>query len=178
MDDPQPTIDTDLVRRLVDAQFPQWRDLPVSPVASGGWDNRTFHLGDEMTVRLPSAAAYSLQVEKEQRWLPKLAPFLPLPIPTPLAMGEPGEGYPWRWSVYRWIEGETAKNARIADLGAFALSLADFLVALRGIDPADGPAPGRHNFHRGGPLTVYDGQVRQAITALEDRIDAQAATTV
>lgn len=178
MDDPQPTIDTDLVRRLVDAQFPQWRDLPVSPVASGGWDNRTFHLGDEMTVRLPSAAAYSLQVEKEQRWLPKLAPFLPLPIPTPLAMGEPGEGYPWHWSVYRWIEGETAKNARIADLGVFALSLADFLVALRGIDPADGPAPGRHNFHRGGPLTVYDGQVRQAITALEDRIDAQAAATV
>lgn len=178
MDDPQPTIDTDLVRRLVDAQFPQWRDLPVSPVASGGWDNRTFHLGDEMTVRLPSAAAYSLQVEKEQRWLPKLAPFLPLPIPTPLAMGEPGEGYPWHWSVYRWIEGETAKNARIADLGVFALSLADFLVALRGIDPADGPAPGWHNFHRGGPLTVYDGQVRQAITALEDRIDAQAATTV
>lgn len=178
MDDPQPTIDTDLVRRLVDAQFPRWRDLPVSPVASGGWDNRTFHLGDEMTVRLPSAAAYSLQVEKEQRWLPKLAPFLPLPIPTPLAMGEPGEGYPWRWSVYRWIEGETAKNARIADLGVFALSLADFLVALRGIDPADGPAPGRHNFHRGGPLTVYDGQVRQAITALEDRIDAQAAATV
>ncbi|CDX55921.1 Aminoglycoside phosphotransferase [Mesorhizobium plurifarium] len=178
MDDPQPTIDTDLVRRLVDAQFPQWRDLPVCPVASGGWDNRTFHLGDEMTVRLPSAAAYSLQVEKEQRWLPKLAPCLPLPIPTPLAMGEPGEGYPWRWSVYRWIEAETAKNARIADLGVFALSLADFLVALRGIDPVDGPAPGRHNFYRGGPLTVYDGQVRQAITALEDRIDAQAAATV
>lgn len=178
MDDPQPTIDTGLARRLVGAQFPRWRHLPVSPVASGGWDNRTFHLGDEMTVRLPSAAAYSLQVEKEQRWLPKLAPHLPLPIPEPLAMGEPTDRYPWHWSVYRWIEGETAKTARIADLRAFAVTLADFLVALRGIDPTGGPAPGQHNFHRGGQLTVYDGEARRAIAALEDRIDARAATTV
>ncbi|MEI9406116.1 aminoglycoside phosphotransferase family protein [Mesorhizobium argentiipisi] len=178
MDDPQPTIDADLVRRLVDAQFPGWRHLPVSPVAFGGWDNRTFHLGDEMTVRLPSAAAYSPQVEKEHRWLPRLAPLLPLPIPTPLAMGEPAEGYPWHWSVYRWIDGETARSARIDDLNAFAVSLADFLVALRGIDVTDGPAPGQHNFHRGGPLTVYDDEARQAIAALEGRIDTQAATTV
>ncbi|TIV94237.1 MAG: aminoglycoside phosphotransferase, partial [Mesorhizobium sp.] len=82
MHEPKPAIDTDLVRRLVDAQFPEWRHLPVKPVAFGGWDNRTFHLGDEMTVRLPSAAPYSLQVEKEHRWLPKLAPHLPLPIPA------------------------------------------------------------------------------------------------
>ncbi|TIU27926.1 MAG: hypothetical protein E5W38_25070 [Mesorhizobium sp.] len=99
MHDPTVEIDTDLVRRLVDAQFPEWRHLPVKPVAFGGWDNRTFHLGDEMTVRLPSAAPYSLQVEKEQRWLPKLAPHLPLPIPEPLAMGEPVAFYPWHWSV-------------------------------------------------------------------------------
>ncbi|MDX8456603.1 aminoglycoside phosphotransferase family protein [Mesorhizobium sp. VK9D] len=178
MNDPQPTIDTGLVRRLVETQFPQWRHLPVSPVAFGGWDNRTFHLGDEMTVRLPSAAAYSLQVEKEQRWLPKLAPLLPLPIPTPLAMGEPAADYPWHWSVYHWIEGETARTAPIADPVSFAVSLADFLVALRGVDATDGPASGRHNFHRGGPLTVYDDQARQAITALEGRIDARAATTV
>ncbi|SFP91456.1 Predicted kinase, aminoglycoside phosphotransferase (APT) family [Mesorhizobium sp. NFR06] len=174
----EPTIDTDLVRRLVDAQFPKWRDLPVGPVAFSGWDNRTFHLGDAMTVRLPSAAPYSLQVEKEQRWLPKLAPLLPLPIPTPLAMGEPAEGYPWHWSVYRWIEGDTAKTGRIDDLDAFAVSLADFLVALRGIDPTGGPGPGQHNFHRGGPLTVYDSEARQAIAALEGRIDTQAAAAV
>ncbi|CDX41543.1 Aminoglycoside phosphotransferase [Mesorhizobium sp. SOD10] len=178
MDDPQPTIDTDLVRRLVGAQFPRWRHLPVSPVASGGWDNRTFHLGDEMTVRLPSAAHYSLQVEKEHRWLPKLAPHLPLPIPEPLAMGEPAEGYPWHWSVYRWIEGETAKTARIADLRTFAVTLAGFLVALKQIDPTGGPAPGQHNFYRGGLLTVYDGEARQAIAALDGEIDTQAASAV
>ncbi|WP_217575958.1 aminoglycoside phosphotransferase family protein [Mesorhizobium sp. GbtcB19] len=171
-------IDAGLARRLVDMQFPEWRHLPVNPVAFGGWDNRTFHLGDAMAVRLPSAAPYSLQVEKEQRWLPKLAPLLPLPIPTPLAMGKPAEFYPWHWSVYRWIEGETAKTAQITDRRAFAIALADFLVALRGIDPTDGPGPGPHNFHRGGPLSVYDGEARQAIDALEVRIDTRAATAV
>lgn len=178
MHSPKIDIDTDLVRRLVDAQFPEWRHLPVKPIAFGGWDNRTFHLGDEMTVRLPSAAPYSLQVEKEHRWLPRLAPHLPLPIPQPLAMGEPAEFYPWHWSVYRWIEGETAKTARVGDPSAFALSLADFLVALKRIDPTGGPGPGRHNFYRGGPLTVYDGEARQAIAALEGEIDTQAASAV
>ncbi|PBB34887.1 aminoglycoside phosphotransferase family protein [Mesorhizobium sp. M1A.F.Ca.IN.022.07.1.1] len=178
MHSPKMDIDTALVRRLVDAQFPEWRHLPVKPVAFGGWDNRTFHLGDTMAVRLPSAAPYALQVEKEHRWLPKLAPLLPLPIPEPLAMGEPAAGYPWHWSVYRWIEGETAKTGHIADLRAFAVSLAEFLVALKRIDPTAGPAPGQHNFYRGGPLAVYDDEARQAIAALEGRIDTQAATAV
>lgn len=178
MHSPKMDIGTALVRRLVDAQFPEWRHLPVKPVAFGGWDNRTFHLGDTMAVRLPSAAPYALQVEKEHRWLCKLAPLLPLPIPEPLAMGEPAAGYPWHWSVYRWIEGETAKTGHIADLRAFAVSLAEFLVALKRIDPTAGPAPGQHNFYRGGPLAVYDGEARQAIAALEGRIDTQAATAV
>ncbi|ESW92378.1 aminoglycoside phosphotransferase [Mesorhizobium sp. LSJC269B00] len=178
MPDPKPTIDTDLVRRLVNAQFPQWRHLPVRPVAFGGWDNRTFRLGNDMTVRLPSAAPYALQVEKEHRWLPRLAPLLPLPIPVPLAMGEPGEDYPWQWSVYRWIDGETAKTAEIADRPQFAVDLAKFLIALRRIDPAGGPPAGQHNFFRGGSLSVYDNQTREALQALEGQIDTQAATAV
>jgi aminoglycoside phosphotransferase (APT) family kinase protein len=101
-------IDVALVSRLVAAQFPAWGHLPIRPVDFGGWDNWTFHLGEEMTVRLPGAAAYALQVEKEQRWLPRLAPHLPLPIPVPLGMGQPGDGYPWHWSVYRWLDGEIA----------------------------------------------------------------------
>src|SRR5205807_989280 len=83
----------------------QWAGLPVQPVAHGGWDNWTFHLGTEMLVRLPSAAEYALAVGKEHRWLPVLAPRLPLPIPVPLAMGEPGAGYPYPWSVYPWLDG-------------------------------------------------------------------------
>lgn len=131
-----------------------------------------------MTVRLPSAAAYSLQVEKEHRWLPKLAPLLPLPIPAPLAMGVPAEGYPWHWSIYGWIEGETAKRERIADLPQFAADLAGFLTALKRVDPTGGPVAGAHNFYRGGPLTIYDGEARQAIEALRGRIDMLAVGAV
>ncbi|RWH84325.1 MAG: aminoglycoside phosphotransferase family protein [Mesorhizobium sp.] len=174
----QVTIDTALVSRLVATQFPRWKDLAVRPVSSGGWDNRTFHLGDHMLVRLPSAAAYALQVEKEHRWLPRLAPLLPLPVPVPLAMGAPADDYPWHWSIYRWIEGETATLERIASLPQFASVLAQFLVALQQIDPAGGPAPGQHNFFRGGPLSVYDGETRQAIAALDGKIDTGAASAV
>ncbi|MCZ4092263.1 aminoglycoside phosphotransferase family protein [Sinorhizobium psoraleae] len=171
-------IDASLVSKLIAAQFPEWADLPIRPVEFDGWDNRTFHLGRHMTVRLPSAAPYALQVEKEQRWLPILAPRLPLPIPVPLAVGRPGEGYPWPWSVYEWREGEIATHAPVADLSAFAATLARFLVALREIDATDGPAPGKHNFFRGGPLTVYDAETRRALVALEGRIDTDAARAV
>jgi aminoglycoside phosphotransferase (APT) family kinase protein len=106
-------IDVALVRRLVAAQFPEWADLPVRPVELDGWDNRTFRLGAEMSVRLPSHKAYEAQVEKEHCWLPRLAPLLPLPIPVPLALGSPAEGYPCRWSVYRWLDGEPAALAPI-----------------------------------------------------------------
>lgn len=131
-----------------------------------------------MTVRLPSAARYALQVEKEHRWLPKLAPLLPLPIPVPLAKGVPADGYPWRWSVYRWLEGETAIVQRIADLRRFATELARFLNDLQRIDPAGGPPPGRHNIFRGGPLAVYDDETRQALAALDGEIEIDAASEV
>ena len=171
-------IDASLARQLVTTQFPQWKHLPITPVALGGWDNKTFHLGDDMTVRLPSAEAYAAQVEKEHRWLPRLAPSLPLPIPVPLAMGDPACGYPWRWSIYRWIKGENAAIERIADLPRFATMLGKFLVALQRIDPTGGPPPGPHNFYRGGPLAIYDEQSREAIAALADTIDGYGATAV
>lgn len=171
-------IDVSLVKRLIATQFPQWSHLPVTPVAFGGWDNRTFHLGNEMSVRLPSAASYAAQVEKEHRWLPKLAPLLPLPIPAPLAMGVPASGYPWHWSVYRWLDGETATHGHITDFERFATDLAQFLIALQQIDPTDGPPPGSNNFFRGGPLSVYDIETRQAISALESNMDATAVTSV
>ncbi len=171
-------IDAALVTRLIAEQFPRWADLPIRPVEPGGWDNRTFHLGESMTVRLPSAASYSRQVEKEHQWLPKLAPLLPLPIPTPLAKGAPAHGYPWHWSIYRWLEGETATAERIGDLREFATAVARFLTALQQIDPTGGPPPGPHNFFRGGPLTVYDAETRQAIAALDGKVDTGAVAAV
>lgn len=171
-------IDAALVRRLVASQFPHWADLEVRPVAAGGWDNRTFHLGSDRVARLPSARRYAAQVEKDQLWLPRLAPHLPLPIPAPLATGAPGEDYPHPWSVFGWLEGEAALTAPISDLSAFAADLAAFLAALHRIDASDGPPPGAHNFFRGGPLATYDDETRRAIATLEGQIDTVAATEV
>ena len=171
-------INSILVRQLVSSQFPQWAHLPIKPVQFGGWDNCTFHLGTEMTVRLPSAGRYAQQVKKEQRWLPILANQLPLPIPVHLAMGVPAHGYPWHWSIYRWIEGVIAVNAPISDRSEFAATLAEFLNALHRIDISGGPPPGKHNFYRGGSLSVYDKETRDAVAALNGRIDQNAVTTV
>ncbi len=173
-----PVIDTALVRRLIAMQFPEWAELAIRPVEFGGWDNRTFHLGAAMTVRLPSAAHYAEQVAKEQRWLPILAPQLPLPIPVPLAMGRADESYPWPWSVYEWRDGETALAERIDDLSEFATTLAGFLDALQAVDATGGPPPGPHNFFRGGSLNVYDAQTREALVRLDGRIDTQLAADV
>ena len=171
-------ITPELVAWLIAEQFPQWSGLPVQPVALDGIDNTTFRLGDALSVRLPSADAYVEQVEKEHRWLSVLAPQLPLPIPEPLAKGVPGCGFPRPWSVYRWIDGEPAASARIADLPQFAADLAGFLAALYAIDPAGGPGPGTHNFHRGGPLAVYDDETRAALAELRGHIDTGLAAEV
>lgn len=178
MSDDKFPIDTALVERLVAAQFPHWAHLPVRPVAHGGWDNRTFHLGDDMVVRLPSAAGYVEQVAKEQRWLPRFAGRLPLRIPEPLAEGWPGEGYPFPWSIYRWLPGEVALPERIADRTQFATQLAQFLVALGEIDATDGPLPGQHNWWRGAPPSVYDEGTRDALARLDGQIDTAGAREV
>ncbi len=172
------SIDASLVSRLIASQFPNWKHLPIEPVAMSGWDNRTFHLGKKMLVRLPSKADYELQVEKEHEWLPKLALALPVSIPIPLAMGRPEYGYPWKWSIYQWLEGETVATDLPSDLVAFALDLASFLKALHKIDTEGGPSPGLHSFYRGGPLSIYDSDTRKAILSLKRKIDAKTATDI
>jgi aminoglycoside phosphotransferase (APT) family kinase protein len=171
-------VDVSLVRRLIARQFPRWAGLPVWPVATNGWDNQTFHLGDRMSVRLPTAGEYALAVDKEHRWLPAIAPRVPLRIPTPLAKGEPDEGFAFHWSVYEWIDGEPARIDTIGDLARFAHDLAAFLVALRHLDPTGGPEPGMHNWFRGGPLQVYDAQARRAIEVLDGRIPRDRVTEI
>ncbi len=166
-------IDPALARRLIDSQFPQWSELAITTVDLDGWDNRTFRLGSELTVRLPTGDWYAKQVDKEQRWLPRLAPTLPLPIPVPVAMGRPGCGFPYRWSVYRWLDGEPAASAPIADMTDFATALAAFLNALALVDATGGPEPGEHNFHRGGPLSTYAGETEGALDALGDEVPGE-----
>ena len=165
--------DASLVRRLLDAQFAQWADLPIERVSSAGTDNAIYRLGDDMAVRLPRTKWATGQVERERRWLPRLAPHLPLAIPTQLAMGVAAEGYPWKWAVYRWLDGDNATHDRIADLGQAATDLARFIAALQRIDPTGGPREGRS---RGVPLAERDGPTRDAIAALHGVLDTEAVT--
>ena len=159
-------IDVALARRLIDSQFPQWSGLPITEVDLNGWDNHTFRLGSELSIRLPNGGWYAQGVEKEHRWLPELAPQLPLPIPVPVARGAPDGEYPFPWSVYRWLEGEPAATAPVADLSEFASTLARFLNALAAVDATGGPEPGEHNWFRGAPLGVYEGETLEAIERL------------
>lgn len=162
-------IDATLVEALVAEQFPQWCALPVRLVAPGGNDHRTFRLGNHLSVRLPSAPEYVAQVAKEQTWLPRLAPQVPLPVPTVHGVGRPSARFPAPWSVYGWLDGEPAATATIADAARFAADLAGFLVALRSVDPTAGPAPGQHSAYRGGPVSHWDEEMRDLLPRLQGR---------
>ncbi|WP_030693614.1 aminoglycoside phosphotransferase family protein [Streptomyces globisporus] len=168
-----PTVDTALVERLIAAQFPRWAGLPVREVDSAGTDNAMFRLGDEFAVRLPKADWAAGQAEKEQKWLPRLAPHLTLPVPVPVGRGVPGEGYDRPWSVFAWLDGDDAYDAPITDLAHAAVELGRFGVSLRGVDATGGPAS-----WRGGPVGGRDAEMREAILALgaDDPAAARAAT--
>ncbi len=159
-------IDVAMVAELVAEQFPSWRGQTIAPLASG-WDNAVFRLGHELLVRLPRRAAGADLVEGEQRWLPLLAPSLPLPIPATVARGRPGCGYPWRWSVCPWFAGDIAARTLPADLGVAADALGAFLVALH--QPAHPDAP--RNSVRGGPLVTRDERTRAMVDQLGETID-------
>ena len=164
-------MDIALVRRLLTTQFPQWAALPLRQFTSTGVDNTLYLLGDEMVARFPCSEWSNERVTKELRWLPWLAPQLPIAVPASLGRGMPAEGYPWSWSVYNWLAGEPATIERITDPAGFAKEIAAFIAALRQIDPAAGPPAGQ-------PLALRDMQVRSAIAALRGVIDADAATAV
>jgi aminoglycoside phosphotransferase (APT) family kinase protein len=171
--------DVALVRRLIATQFPQWSDQPVEPVAARGTDNAMYRLGDDLAVRLPRIGWASADVELEHQWLPRLAPHLPLAVPVPVAQGRPADGYPWPWSVQRWLPGDPASLDRIDDPARFADDLAAFVRALHAIDATGGPPA-----TRGRPLLRRDAQTRQAIQTLSersdwsDRLDAGAAIRI
>jgi aminoglycoside phosphotransferase (APT) family kinase protein len=171
-------IDAALVRRLIAQQFPQWADLPVTPVKIDGWDNRTYRLGSGLTARLPTHTSYVAAVDKEHQWLPVLGPQLPVEIPEAVAKGAPGEGYPYPWAIRRWIPGETATVETIADLDEFARSVAAFILALQGIDATGGPLAGAHSFHRGAPPGYYHDETLKALAVLAGAIDTDLAREV
>ena len=165
-------IDITLVARLLAGQFPHWADLPIERVEPAGTDNAMYRLGNDMTLRLPRIGWASNAPAREFHWLPRLAPLLPLAIPVPIALGAPAEGYPWQWSICRWLEGERATLDRIADAGQAAIDLARFIRALQTVDPTDGPPPDG----RGEPLATRDEWTRASIAALAGVIDVDVVT--
>lgn len=177
MHDDEIDVDISLVHRLLVAQFPQWADLPIARSPSAGTDNAIYRLGDDMAMRFPRIEAATAQVDKEHRWLPRLATHLPLAIPVPLAKGIPGDDYPWQWSIYGWIKGQTAAIDAMGDPHDAAKVLAEFVAALQRIDAAHGPPPGEHNFFRGVALAQRDEPTRIAIEDLNATIDTEAVHT-
>ena len=151
-------IDAPLVARLVATQFPQWGHLPLTEVRSAGTDNTIYRLGGGLAVRLPRRPGAVAEVARQQRWLPRLAPLLPLAVPVPLARGVPGPGFPFPWLVYRWLDGQNVLDEPDLDLPDAAVRLGRFVAALQRIDATGGPPS-----FRGGPLSTLDHRVRGEI---------------
>lgn len=171
-------ITEELVKQLIHEQFPDWQGLPVQGVANSGWDNRTFHLGTEMLIRLPCDEEHAPPIMKEYQWLPTLAKNLSIEITTPIALGQPSSTYPWYWTINHWIDGDAASKQNIQDMNLFAKELAEFLNEFRKIDSSDGPEAGAHNFYRGGSLKAYDHEMQIAIPKIKDIDQRQTATAL
>jgi aminoglycoside phosphotransferase (APT) family kinase protein len=164
-------LDTDRVGRMIARRFPLWAGLPLEPVPSPGTDNVMLRLGHDLVVRLPRHPGALPGLETERRWLPRVAPALPVDVPVPLAEGEPDEGYPYPWTVCRWLPGtnpEPASGSREC-----AVELAEFLRALRSVpvpvlapDDASPPRP-----YRGGPLGARRTDTLTAIDACAGLLD-------
>ncbi|MFI2240465.1 aminoglycoside phosphotransferase family protein [Streptomyces chrestomyceticus] len=173
----QQPVDDDLVRRLVAGQFPRWAGPTVRRFPSGGTVNAMYRLGDTMVVRLPLIAGGAGDVLMEREWLPRLAPRLPVAVPEVLGAGAPAEGYPWPWSVYRWLPGGNPDAGELSDPVSLARDLAGFVAAMRSVT-----VPGAPTAHRGGPVAALDAETRAAIGELrgipEEDVDCDAVTAV
>ncbi|MGK5642209.1 aminoglycoside phosphotransferase family protein [Streptomyces sp. URMC 126] len=171
-------IDDDLVRRLVAGRFPRWAGLPVERLPSGGTVNAVFRLGADLLVRLPLTEGGVTDVLRDREWLPLLAPRLPVAVPEVVGAGEPAEGYPWPWSVYRWLPGRHPREGALDDPVGLAGDLARFVAATREI-ALPGTPP---RAHRGGPLADLDAETRAAVEELrripEEAVDCDAALAV
>lgn len=165
-------ITPDLARKLIATQFPKYADLTVTEVEQQGHDNRTYRIGDDMLIRMPTAESYALKVPKEQELLPQLAKHLSVAIPTPIKMGEPSEDYPYPFSIYKWLDGRSANHVTLDEqsLENLAFELATFLKELQAIADVEGPGPGQHNWYRGDHVSVYDSGAREQIAKLADII--------
>ncbi|ADG74612.1 aminoglycoside phosphotransferase [Cellulomonas flavigena DSM 20109] len=170
-------VTADLARALLVAQHPDLADLPLHGRGSG-WDNLTWRLGDDLALRFPVRELSSTLIEREQRWLPLLAPRLPVPVPSPVRVGRPSDLYPWTWSVVPWLHGDCVAATPVAGRTAWAEQLADVLAAFHTAAPPDAPT----NPYRGVPLADRYAVMVERLTpdlphvaALRDALEAGLA---
>lgn len=154
MHDDEVIPDAAQVAQLIADQHPQFAHLPVTPVASSGTDNAMFRLGDELAVRLPRRPGMEELPAHEHRWLRELAQLLPVAILEPIALGEPGRGYPYPWLVLTWLEGETPRVGALQHPHELAHGVGRFTRSMRAIDTSGAPPTGLS-------LTERDEQVRR-----------------
>ncbi len=172
------SADEALVKCLLSTQLPRLAALPLARLDPAGSDNVIYRLGGELSVRLPRGEWAAEQPEKESRWLPRLAPHLPLAIPEPVALGSPGCGYPWHWSVSRWLPGSPPEIGALSRPDRTALDLARFVAALHRFPVDLSLAAGPHTGFIGAPLARRDADTRAAIAATADVFDRTALTAV
>lgn len=166
-------VDEGLVRSLLAAQHPDLAALPLVEV-DAGWDNTLWRLGDELLVRLPRRSMAAALTRHEQRWLPELAPRLPLPVPAPVRVGRPSDDYPWCWSVVPWLHGSPGDRTAVTDPVDAAGRLGRFLRSLHHDAPPDAP----QNPYRGVPLSQRAGRFNERLATLATEIDAEATLAV
>lgn len=169
----QVDIDESVARRLIAAQLPRYAALPLHRVASGGTENAVFRLGSALAVRMPLTPGAVGGLLAEVRWLPVVAPHLPLDVPEVVATGEPGAGYPFPWAILTWLPGQDALSGRFRSLPETAAALGRFVTGMRSIDPAGGPTGGR-----GGPLVRRDEAFRSALSQCDGLVDVRRAAAI
>ncbi|MBS0236407.1 MAG: aminoglycoside phosphotransferase family protein [Proteobacteria bacterium] len=170
-------ITLELARKLIAAQFPQYAHLPISEVEKQGHDNRTYRLGSDMLIRMPTDEAYALKVPKEQELLPKLANHLSTTIPEPIKMGSASADYPYPFSIYKWQPGRSLNLTTLSaeEMEQLAFDVSRFLKELQAITGINGPIPGQHNWWRGDHVCVYDKGAHEQIAKLGEIINNKKA---
>jgi aminoglycoside phosphotransferase (APT) family kinase protein len=161
-------FDEAFVAALLADQHPDLAHLPLTPI-DAGWDNAMYRLGDELAVRLPRRAVAAGLIAHEQAWLPRLAGRLSVPVPVPLRIGVPALGYPWNWSIVRWLHGSPADESELSP--SQAESFASFLRSLHVPAPPDAPA----NPFRGVPLHQRAAVVEERMRRLAGKTDLLTA---
>lgn len=172
MHENQLDVTVDVVRELVESQFPEWASLSIDRVASGGTVNAIFRVGEGLAARFPLLLA---EAEATRQWLEaeadaarELMASTRFPVPEPMGIGEPGARYPLPWSVQTWLPGATASEEDPSESVGFASDLATFIEEVRSIDRANRVFSGKG---RGGDLKSHDQWMETCFEKSEQLVD-------